>query len=222
MALRHETVAGEVLEDIRAGELERVAILDPSHSETPGGRSRHAIIVVGIYNKPGVPRRIYLLEAWAGQTSFEIMIDKAIGVRPGNRGLAVKWRVSHFYLESKIAGQQGWYYLFRDRCRAAGMDASYAVRELKTDRSADAKNTRIIGMEPVYENGFFYVNRAGCQQFIEEYEVYPNGRFIDLLDVSGYVPQTFGAGSSAGTRDMVREDLIRRQRMINSVSIAGY
>ncbi len=222
MALRHDTVAGEVLEDIRAGELERIAILDPSHSETPGGRSRHAIIVVGIYNKPGKPRRIYLLEAWAGQTSFEIMIDRAIGIRPGARGLAVKWRVNHFYLESRIAGQQGWYYLFRDRCRANGVEASYAVRELKTDRSANAKHERIVGMEPVYENGFFYVNRAGCQQFIEEYEVYPNGRFIDLLDVAGYIPQTFTPGSRASSRDIVREDLARRQKMVNSVGTAGY
>ena len=222
MALQHEATQGEVLEDIRAGELERVAILDPSHSETPGGRSRHAIMVVGIYNKPNKPKRVYLLECWAGQTSFEVMIDKAIGTRPGNRGLAVKWRVGAFYLESKIAGQQGWYYVFRDRCRAMGAEASYAVRELKTDRAADAKNTRIIGMEPVYENGFFYVNRAGCQQFIEEYEVYPNGRFIDLLDVAGYIPQTFSPGGRSSSQDIVREDLMRRRRMMQSVGNAGY
>ncbi len=222
MALRHEAAGGEVLEDIRAGELDRVAILDPSHSETPGGRSRHAIIVAGIYNRPGKPRRIYLLEAWAGQTSFEIMINKLIGTKVGSRGLAVKWRVNNIYLESKVAGQQGWYYVFRDRCRSMGAEASYAVRELKTERAADAKNTRIIGMEPVYENGFFYVNRAGCQQFIEEYEVYPNGRFIDLLDVAGYLPQTFTQGGKASTQDMVREDLLRRKRMLDSVGTAGY
>jgi hypothetical protein len=222
MALRHEATQGEVLEDIRAGELDRVAILDPSHSETPGGRSRHAIAVLGIYNKPPKPRRIYLLECWAGQTSFESMIAKLISTQAGNRGLAVKWRVNHVYLESKVAGQQGWYYLFRDRCRAMGPEASYSVRELKTDRSANAKEQRIIGMEPVYENGFFYVNRAGCQQFIEEYEVFPNGRFIDLLDVVGYVPQCYAPGSRASTQDMVREDLQRRQRMMSSIGVAGY
>jgi len=222
MALRHEAAEGEVLEDIRAGELDRVAILDPSHSETPGGRSRHAIAVLGIFNKPPKPRRIYLLECWAGQTSFEIMINKLIGTQPGARGLAVKWRVNHIYLESKVAGQQGWYYLFRDRCRAMGAEASYAVRELKTDRAAEAKTSRIIGMEPVYENGFFYVNRAGCQQFVEEYEVFPNGRFIDLLDVVGYVPQCYASGSRASTHDMVREDLMRRQKQMQGLGVAGY
>jgi len=101
-------------------------------------------------------------------------------------------------------------------------EGNSSVTELKTSRDANAKNERIIGMEPVYENGFFYVNRAGCQQFIEEYEVFPNGRFIDLLDVVGYVPQCYGNGSQSNTRDIVREDLMRRQKIAQGLSQAGY
>ena len=103
-----------------------------------------------------------------------------------------------------------------------GVHAGFAIRELKTERSANAKETRIIGMEPVYENGFFWVNRAGCQQFLDEYAVYPNGRFLDLLDVVGYAPQTWGPGSRISTRDMMREQLNRRESALTQVGVAGY
>jgi hypothetical protein len=222
MAMRHETQAGEVLEDIRAGDLDRVAILDPTHSEGLGGRSRNAIVVLGYYNRPPAPRRIYLLESWASSGSFDEMIDKLVGIRPGARGLAVKWKVHHVYLESKVAGQQGWYYLFRDKLKSMGPEASFGIRELNTPRTAGAKHDRIIGMEPVYENGLFWVPRVGCEQFMEEYEQYPNGRFMDILDVIGYSPQTFGQGSRLGARDFVREELKRRSQTMQNISVAGY
>lgn len=222
MALQHETQMGETIEDIRAGDLDRVAILDPRHSETTSGRSRNAIVVLGIYNRPPKPRRIYLLDCWANNGTFEEMIDKLVSVRVGSRGLAVKWRVHAVYLESEVAGQQGWKYYFREKLKSMGAEASFAIRPLKTDRSANAKHSRILGMEPIYENGLFWVRRVGCEPFMEEYEQYPNGRFIDLLDVAGYAPQTFQAGSRANTRDFVREELSRRSIMIQSVGPAGY
>ena len=39
-------------------------ILDPNHSGE-GGRSRHAIVVLGMYNAPKKPIRLYLLAVWA-------------------------------------------------------------------------------------------------------------------------------------------------------------
>ncbi len=222
MAMRHETQNGEAIEDIRAGDLDRVAILDPTHSEGSGGRSRNAIVVLGYLNRPPAPRRIYLLDCWAGGNSFDEMIDKLLGIRVGSRGLAVKWKVHHVYLESEVAGQQGWYYLFRDKVRAMGVEASFGVRPLKTPRSANAKHDRIIGMEPIYENGLFWVCRSGSEQFMEEYEQYPNGRFMDILDVIGYSPQTFMPGSRSTTRDYVKDELRRRAQVSQNISIAGY
>jgi hypothetical protein len=220
-AICHETQSGEVLDDIRAGQLERVAILDPNHSGE-GGRSRHAIVVLGMYNNPPQPRRIYLLDVWAGSTTFDTMIEKLIGTKEGHRGLALKWKVHHIYLESEVAGQQGWLRFFQDRVRNMGAQASFTVRGLKTDRSAGGKDKRIIGMEAIYENGLFWVPRTGAEQFLQEYETFPNGSTKDILDVIGYSPQTWGMGSVEKTRDFVREENSRRSSMMQSVGTAGY
>jgi hypothetical protein len=217
----HETKNGETIEDMRAGLLHRVAILDPNHSEE-SGRSRNAIIVVGLYFNPPAPRRIYLLEAWAESGSHDNMIGKLLSMREGDMGLAFKWRVHHIYLESKVAGQQGWFKFFQERIRNMGVAASFSVRELKTDRTANAKRTRILGMEVLYENGFVWVNRQGCQPFLDEYQVYPNGTTIDLLDVMGYSAQCWEPGKRTSNRDMVRDELARRDRAVQSMGNAGY
>lgn len=221
VGIRHEAQSGEVFEDIRAGQLERVAILDPNHSQE-SGRSRHAIVILGYLNIPKMPRRLYLLDCWAEACSFEKMISKLIGMQEGNLGLAFKWRVHHIYLESEVAGQQGWKYFFQDRVKAMGAAASFTIRPLKTDRTSNGKEKRILGMEPIYENGLFWVRRTGQEAFMQEYESYPNGATKDILDVIGYSPQTWTAGSRTGTRDMVRDELARRQQMIQSVGVAGY
>lgn len=219
--IRHEMKTGEVEPDLRAGELDRVAILDPNHGQE-SGRSRHAIVVLGIMNRPPAPRRIYLLDCWAEAASFETMIDRLIGMKADRPGLALKWRVHYVYLESEVAGQQGWKYFFNDRVKQMGPAAGFAIRALKTDRTANGKEKRILGMEPIYENGLFYVRRQGCEAWLQEYDTYPNGATKDLLDITGYVPQCFQPGSRATTRDWVKDEMIRRQQMMQSVGQAGY
>lgn len=226
VAIHHEAQSGEVIEDIRAGQLDRVAILDPNHAQEHG-RSRHAIVVLGMYNNPPAPRRIYLLDCWAGATTFDEMIARLIGMQAGSKfglGMAFKWRVQHIYMESEVAGQQGWLRFFQDRVRAMGPAASFGVRGLKTDRSAGGKDKRIIGMEPIYENGLFWIPRTGeaANYFLQEYEQYPNGSTKDILDVIGYAPQTWGTGSRSNTRDFMREEVNRRQSLTQSIGIAGY
>lgn len=217
----HEVGNGETIENLRAGLLHRVAIVDPNHGEE-GGRSRNAIVVLGLYFNPPHPRRIYLLESWAEAGSHDDMIGKLLSMREGELGLAFKWRVNHVYLESKVAGQQGWYKFLQEKVKNMGAAASFSIRELQTDRTANAKRTRILAMEVLYENGFFWVNRSGCQQFLDEYQVYPNGTTIDLLDVVGYSPQCWEPGQRTSNRDMVRDELVRRERAVQSMGTAGY
>jgi hypothetical protein len=221
MAIQHEVQSGEVIEDMRAGEMHRVAIMDPNHSEE-NGRSRNAIVVLGMYSDPKKPRRLYLLDVWAEASSHETMIDRLIGTRPERLGLAVKWRVHHIYVESEVAGQQGWKFLLKDRVQRMGVHASFSIRPLKTDRSAGGKDKRIIGMESLYENGLFWVRRTGQEAFMEEYEQYPNGATKDILDIIGYSPQTWEPGSRVGTREFVAGELQRRAAMAQSVGPAGY
>src|SRR5271157_4446650 len=225
MALHHETMAGETLEDIRAGDLDRVAILDPNHA---GDRSRcrNAIVVLGMYNRHDQPRRIYLLDVWAKASSHEEWIAAAISDETGKRGLALKWRVHYLYIESQAAGQQGWYFVFKERLQAIlnknRNEIVPTVRPLKTSREANAKATRIRGMESIYENGFFWSRRRGQELFMEEYEKYPNGETIDILDLIGYSPQTWGAGSRAEALDFIYTEMQRRKKAVQTLSIAGY
>jgi hypothetical protein len=220
-AMVHEVKQGEAIGDIRAGELDRFAFMDPNHSGE-FGRARNAILVIGVYNRPPAQRRIYLLDCWAKACNHEEWLDAALSTKAGNRGLVVKWRCHSLYIESEVAGQQGWKYAIKERMRNMGIDACFSVRGLKTDRSENAKTNRIIGMESIYENGFFWVRRVGCEAWMEEYSEYPNGATLDLLDLTGYLPQTWGGGSRAQARDFVATEMNRRKDLIHNVGPAGY
>lgn len=221
VALVHEVESGEVIEDIRAGDLDRICLMDPNHSEEKG-RARNAILVIGIYNRPPAKRRIYLLDCWAKSSSHEEWLNAALSTQPGKRGLAVKWRCHYLYIESEIAGQHGWKFAIRERMKTMGIDCQFTLRPLKTDRSSNAKHNRIISIESIYENGLFWVPRSGCGEWKQEYAEYPNGETMDLLDLTGYLPQFLGPGSRAATRDFVREEMQRSRNMLQSVGIAGY
>jgi hypothetical protein len=226
-AMTHEVIDGVTRPDILARDLDRIAILDPNHSGEYG-RSRNAILIIGIYMERGKPQRIYFLDAWAKASGHEEWIDAAIGQRETRLGLAFKWKVHRLYVESEAAGQEGWKHFFKERVRnliANGeMKQCFSIHPLKTDRSPNAKNTRIIGMEPIYENGLFLVPRMGEGRdlFISEYVRYPNGSTIDLLDLAGYAPQTFGAINRAQQREFVVSELARRERVVQGIGIAGY
>jgi hypothetical protein len=212
ITLEHEVQQGEVIEDMNARNLDRVLILDPKHSADKT-RCRHGIAVLGTNVKP---RRIYLLEAWAGDCGFEAMIDQALK-------LAVNWRVHHFYVET-VAGQAGWYYYFLERVKQLREQALFTVRQLKTDRSSGGKARRIEGMEPIYESGLFWTPRVGggVGDFKGEYSQYPNGRTVDLLDVIGYLPQTWSNVSRNDVKGFVQNAERRSRAMLSTIGPAGY
>jgi hypothetical protein len=219
--LHHDVEKGEVIEDLRCADLDRYAFMDPNHAEEKS-RSRNAILIIGVYNRPPKPRRIYLLDAWAEASSHEKWLDAALSNKPGKRGLVLKWRCHYLYIESEVAGQSGWKVAIKDRIKQMGLDASFSVRPLKTDRSANAKHNRIIGMESIYENGFFWVPRSRCDDWIQEYSSYPNGATIDLLDLTGYIAQILQPGSRVASRDFMKQEMQRRQVIFRAVGRAGY
>lgn len=217
VAMNHEAKQGEVIDDIRAGELDRVCILDPNHgAET--GRSRNAILCYGLYRRNNVPWRMYLLDVWAKASGHEEWIEAAIG----KDGLAQKWRVHYLYLESDAAGQQGWKFYFKERMKNLGRACCWTLRDLITDKSNDAKMRRIEGMEPIYENGYFWTRRVGHELFTDEYDKYPNGATFDLLDLAGYIPQTLGIGSRAQARDFMTLHREQQAKAVQSIGAAGY
>lgn len=185
--IRHEVTGGQVINDIPLSALKIVMVVDPNHAAEEG-RCNHAITVVGVY-KGGTKEteRAYLLDCWAESASFDKFIAKIYE-------LAEKWQLREFYLETIAAQSYLKYHLeYRNRVDARKL----RVKELKTPRTKNAKDQRILALGPLFENQQFWCRRSHTV-FIQEYSLYPNGKTRDLLDTLGYGHQVWSEGVSAG------------------------
>jgi hypothetical protein len=231
MAMHHETKHGEVMDDVVANNLDRIMIMDPLY---PGqmGRKRHGILVLGIYTqrtKEGklLPRRIYFLDAWAKDCSFDEWLDAAIGERIHEPGLAWKWKINCLFGDFDNAAQQGWQQSLKEKLKIRS--ARFAVKTIKAERSENATHQRIVSMETIYLTGSWWMPRYDDQgdkmrkfgemseEFMKEYRDYPHGATIDLLDLAGYAPQTFGVEGRSANRELMnahhRQNVERRQHI---------
>lgn len=202
---------GRVLEDIPVASLERILLLDPNHGGEKG-KARHAAIVVGI-RKEGKKKEIFLLESWAKAVSHDSMIGE-VGK------LAQRWHVEKFYVET-IAGQDGWLHYFERDLRMSM--PQMVVTALPKERGAGAKDRRILSMSPKYERGEFWVRATGggSEEFMREYEFYPNGKTVDLIDAAGYlfnIVETEQIDTSRWQANVARDMEMRRR----AVGKAGY
>lgn len=202
---------GRVLEDIPVANLERLLLLDPNHGGEKG-RARHAAIVVGIL-KLDKKKIIFLLESWAKAVSHDAMIGEVTA-------MAMRWHVDKFYVET-IAGQDGWMHYFESDLRARM--TSIVVTSLPKERGAGAKDRRILSMSPKYERGEFYVRATGggSEEFMREYEFYPNGKTVDLIDAAGYlfnIVEQEGVDLGAWQARQAKDMEMRRR----SIGKAGY
>lgn len=194
--IQHEVEDGEVLENVPVSHLRIVMVVDPNHSGE-SGRCNHAITVVGVGqgkdDKGKDLDNIYLLECWAESTSYDAFISKIYE-------LAEKFKLSEFWLET-IAAQKYLKYHLEYRNRIEGRKLK--IRELKTPRSANAKDTRIKALGPTFENRSFWCRRTDTG-FIEEYTQYPFGKMRDILDTLGYSLELWGTGwSKADMNDYI-------------------
>jgi hypothetical protein len=160
-------------------------IVDPNHAEQKG-RCRHAITVTGVMDDP---RRIYLLDVWAKASSIEQFIN-ALFI------LCKQWKLTEVYLETIAAQRYLKYHLeYRQSVTDSASDDAYikniVFKELKTPRTANAKQLRIESLIPIIERHELWVNSSGQSEFMEEVETYPNGPLRDVLDTLGYGPQVW-------------------------------
>lgn len=199
----------DVAKDFPVAELERVLILDPNHGGEKG-RARHAAIVVGWRKKQG-RKEIYLLESWAKAISHESMKGHVAD-------MASRWHVQKFFVEV-IAGQDGWLAFFEQTMREK--IGGCLVQGLPKERGAGAKERRILSMSPLYERGQVFVRLTGSEDFVQEFEYYPNGTTVDLLDCMGYlfnIVETQTVDVGRWQYQMNRDMELRRR----SVGKAGY
>jgi len=201
----HEVTDGEVIKDVDPNVLVRTMVVDPNHAEERG-RAHHAIVVTAVDPETD---RVYLLDVWAKSSSYDELVHNIFL-------LAKKWRLHDFWLETNAA-QKLLRYPVEYKNKVS--DWKVSIKELKADRGANAKRERIESLEPLFRNGRFWVSRDQSP-FITEYNDYPGGRTVDILDCLGYATQTWNAVHAKHVLDMVRA---RRDRWTQSRrSVTGY
>lgn len=211
--LHHEERASETLKDIDPNLLIRSMVVDPNHAEERG-RCHHGIVVTGLDPEKD---RVYLLDVWAKSSSYDELVNQIFR-------LGQLWNLPEFWLET-IAAQRLLRYPIEYRNKQEAMKTGVTrghqmhIRELKTDRGANAKRTRIESLEPIFRDGRFWV-RHDQNEFLNEYYDYPGGRTVDVLDCLGYAVQTWNAVHARNILDMMKK---RRERWaVGRSTITGY
>lgn len=158
----------------KINDLDIVITVDPAISERSTA-ARTAITVAGIspYGK------IFLLDSWAGRQGDPAkVIDQIVA-------MALEWGPRCIGIEM-IAYQKALLpYMNREMTSRSKW---WPIVELKPDRNSKAvekKNMRILSMVPFFKSGQIHILR-GNYDFIDEYESFPNGSTVDLLDAFSY------------------------------------
>src|SRR5262249_41147139 len=173
---------GEVYEDLRQSSLNLAMTVDPNHSGNQGqGRCRHAILVVGVDSEANW----YLLESWAMAASYDTFYNKIFE-------LAQKYKLYKIGVET-VAAQKYVAHHIEHLCA----DKGYGLRIQELKGEVDLGNNEISRrkefrirnvISPIAESHRLWVQRSQ-QDFINEYQTFPNGRYKDQLDALAYAPQ---------------------------------
>lgn len=160
----------------RLGDLRRFMRVDPAISERAGA-ARSAIIVDGVK----ADGRKFVLEAWAKRCQPFEMIEKIFEFNArydcesvGFESVAYQ-RILKPILESEAERRGIW----------------LNIIELKPD-SRERKENRIRGLQPELERGNIWIRRD-MEDLIAEYQQFPVGATVDLLDALAYGPHQWEA-----------------------------
>jgi len=212
--LRHEVKDGEVIRDIDPNTLVRTMVVDPNHAEERG-RAHHAILVTGV--DPDTDK-VYLLDVWAKSSSYDDLVHEIFR-------MAKMWNLPEFWLETNAAQRLLRYpveYMNKSGFTYEGQKVHWklSIKELKADRAASAKRTRIESLEPLFRENRLWV-RHDQAAFLDEYYDYPGGRTVDVLDCLGYATQTWNAIHAKHILDIIKD---RKQKWATSSrsAITGY
>lgn len=207
--LKHEpseTAEGTVaLKDIDPNVLVRSMVVDPNHAEERG-RAHHCILVTGVDPETD---QVYLLDVWAKSSSYDDLVNNIFE-------MGETWNLRDFWLET-IAAQRLLRYPVEYKNKVSRWKMS--IKELKVDRGANAKRTRIESLEPLLREGRLWV-RHDQSAFLNEYYDYPGGETVDVLDCLGYATQTWNAIHAKQILSIIRE---RKERWSHGrSSVTGY
>lgn len=202
--LKHEVVKGTTIKDVNPQTLVRTMVVDPNHAGSDG-RARHAIVVTGFEPETD---RIYLLDVWAKSMSYDHLMANIYR-------MAELWGLPEFWLET-IAAQK--YLKYHIEYRNKIEKRRLTVKELRSDRGANAKRVRIESLEPLFRAGRFWVRRDQSE-FLDEYYNYPGSPTVDVLDCLGYATQTWNAIHAKRILGIMND---RKQRIASRHTRTGY
>lgn len=173
---------GIVRPDVRQSGLNIAMVVDPNHSGNQGrGRCRHAIVVDGVDQEDNH----YVLESWAEAASFDVFYNKIFEIaqkfgltRVGVETVAAQKYVAH-HIEH-LCGVKG-YSLRIDPLKG---EVDLGDGEISTRKEFRIRNV----LAPIAEQGRLFVQQRQVG-FINEYQTFPKGRYVDQLDAFAYAPQ---------------------------------
>lgn len=180
--IRHDVYDGVVMKDLPVSFLSLTMVVDPNHSgNAGGGRSRHAICVLGISDDMD----FYFLDYWAKHGSYDSFFDNVYK-------MAENWRIREVGFET-IAAQK--YAAYHIETRNNREKWPIKIKELRgevdtpdggTSRKKEWRIRNVLG--PIFDRRNFWVKES-MQEFIAEYKTFPKGQYMDILDALAYAPQ---------------------------------
>ena len=150
-------------------------LIDPAISEREYA-ARSAVVCAGLDEL----ERILVLETWAERCQPITMIEKIFE-------MAQRWSPLAGVVEG-VAYQRALKGFIEAECIRRGNWLN--VREVRPG-GREGKETRIRGLQPYAERGRLWVRRSTCAKMVEEFEAFPLGETVDILDALGYGPQVW-------------------------------
>jgi hypothetical protein len=152
-----------------------VILTDPAISEKSSA-ARSAVVCAGLDEM----ERVIVLEAWAERCQPLKMIDKIFE-------MSERWNPICVTVEG-VAYQRALKGFIEMECIRRGTWLN--VREVRPG-SKEGKESRIRGLQPYAQRGRLWIRRSTSQVVAEEFEEFPLGDTVDVLDALSYGPQVW-------------------------------
>jgi len=152
-----------------------IILIDPAISEK-NYAARSAVVCAGLDEV----ERVLCLESWAERCQPLKMIEKIFE-------MAERWNPMAVVVEG-VAYQRALKGFIEAECLRRGRWLN--VREVRPG-SREGKESRIRGLQPYAERGRLWLRRSTNQVMLEEFESFPLGDTVDVLDALSYGPQVW-------------------------------
>ena len=197
----------EIAREVEINALDIKAVIDPAVSEPSiKNTCRTAIVAFGTDKDTG--KRI-MLEAWAARIGQPSELYAKV-VELQDKYPLMRWGIETF-------AQQNWVLKgIMERFQALGRHIT--ISPLKKDVGANAKHIRITSAKDPFSNGDVFILHS-FTDFIAEYNSYPMGDLLDLMDAVGYHALEWNPRPTPG---MLADSQTRYQEFVSGRGDMGY